>query len=103
MVLGCGPENHFENQSQCDGEFDKFIRSKKLRKKIGKCTSSLTAMSDLTSEKIAKALKGAGLSSKQRIKKAVEAWENNAIFFPNKDDFLFEWICSAFAKPNMKK
>ncbi|KAL7313294.1 hypothetical protein PS15m_007055 [Mucor circinelloides] len=60
-------------------------------------------MSELTSEKIAKALKGAGLSSKQRIEKAQEAWSNDAIFFPNKDDFLFDWICSAFAKPNMKK
>ncbi|CEP18278.1 hypothetical protein [Parasitella parasitica] len=60
-------------------------------------------MSDLTSEKIAKALKGAGFSSKQKIEKAKEAWTNDAIFFPNKDDFLFDWICSAFAKPNMKK
>lgn len=60
-------------------------------------------MSNLTSEKIAKALKGAGLSAKQRIEKATEAWNNEAIFFPNKDDFLFDWICSAFAKPNMKK
>ncbi|RCI02663.1 hypothetical protein CU098_008721, partial [Rhizopus stolonifer] len=60
-------------------------------------------MSELTSEKIAKALKGAGLSSKQRIEKALEAWHSNAIFFPNKDDFLFDWICSAFAKPNLKK
>ncbi|GAA5808334.1 hypothetical protein MFLAVUS_001724 [Mucor flavus] len=60
-------------------------------------------MSDLTSEKIAKALKGAGLSAKQRVEKANEAWKNDAIFFPNKDDFLLDWICSAFAKPNMKK
>ena len=60
-------------------------------------------MSELTSEKIAKSLKGAGLNSKQRIEKAHEAWSNNAIFFPNKDDFLFEWICTAFAKPNLKK
>jgi hypothetical protein len=60
-------------------------------------------MADLTSEKIAKALKGAGLNSKQRIEKAREAWNNVDIFFPNKDDFLFDWICSAFAKPNLKK
>lgn len=65
--------------------------------------SAYSIMSELTSEKIAKALKGAGLSSKQRIEKAQEAWSNDAIFFPNKDDFLFDWICSAFAKPNMKK
>ncbi|KAI9477718.1 MAG: hypothetical protein EXX96DRAFT_223600 [Benjaminiella poitrasii] len=60
-------------------------------------------MSKLTSEKIAKALKGAGLDSKQRIEKAYEAWTDDAVYFPNKSSFLFDWICSAFAKPNMKK
>jgi hypothetical protein len=60
-------------------------------------------MSDHSSEKIAKALKGAGLSAKKRIEKAYEAWNDDSIFFPNKDDFLFEWLCSALSKPNMKK
>ncbi|CAO3616277.1 unnamed protein product [Cunninghamella blakesleeana] len=59
-------------------------------------------MTHLTSEKIAKSLKGAGLNSKERIDLALEAWNNNNIFFPNKDDFLFEWICSVLAKPNTK-
>jgi hypothetical protein len=77
---------------------------KKIENNFQKAYNSVSSiMSELTSEKIAKALKGAGLSSKQRIEKASEAWTNDAIFFPNKDDFLFDWICSAFAKPNMKK
>ncbi|CEJ02217.1 hypothetical protein RMCBS344292_16229 [Rhizopus microsporus] len=60
-------------------------------------------MSRSGSEAIAKALKGGGLSSVEKIKKAREAWNNNSLFFPNKDDFLFTWLCSSFAKPNMKK
>ncbi|KAI8967508.1 hypothetical protein BDF20DRAFT_218802 [Mycotypha africana] len=58
-------------------------------------------MADLTSERIAKDLKGGGYSSQDKIKTACKAWTDNSIFFPNKDDFLFEWICSAFAKPNL--
>ncbi|KAI7907434.1 Urb2/Npa2 family-domain-containing protein [Cokeromyces recurvatus] len=60
-------------------------------------------MDELTSEKIAKALKGAGLSANQRIEIANKAWTNDAVFFPNKSEFLFEWICSTFARPNLKK
>ena len=82
----------------------KFIHEKKIENNFQKAYNPASSiMSELTSEKIAKALKGAGLSSKQRIENANEAWTNDAIFFPNKDDFLFDWICSAFAKPNMKK
>ncbi|KAI8144787.1 hypothetical protein BJV82DRAFT_512429 [Fennellomyces sp. T-0311] len=55
-------------------------------------------MDDLSSEKIAKALKGAGLSVDQRIVTAADAWTNDQLFFPNKDDFLFEWLCSALTK-----
>lgn len=57
----------------------------------------------LSSEKIAKALKGAGLSAEQRIAVASEAWHNETLFFPGKDDFILEWLCSALTKPNMKK
>ncbi|KAI9014518.1 hypothetical protein CLU79DRAFT_707900 [Phycomyces nitens] len=60
-------------------------------------------MTDLSSEKIAKALKGAGLSSKQRIEAATDAWLNDDIFFPNKDDFLFEWLCTLLIRSNLKK
>ncbi|KAG0170859.1 hypothetical protein DFQ28_001467 [Apophysomyces sp. BC1034] len=60
-------------------------------------------MSDLSSEKIAKALKGAGLSTAGRIDTATEAWRDDDVFFPNKDDFLFEWVCTALTKPNLKK
>lgn len=83
-------------------ERQKLAKEKKIWKKV-QVVLFIQTMNDLTSEKIAKALKGAGLSAEQRIVKANEAWKNNAIFFPNKDDFLLEWICSAFAKPNMKK
>ncbi|KAI7849555.1 hypothetical protein BDC45DRAFT_573759 [Circinella umbellata] len=57
---------------------------------------------DLSSEKIAKALKGAGLSVEERIVTATEAWSNNQLFFPNKDDFLFEWLCTALTKTKVK-
>ncbi|KAI9248036.1 hypothetical protein BDA99DRAFT_252211 [Phascolomyces articulosus] len=57
---------------------------------------------DLSSEKIAKALKGAGLSVQDRILTATEAWSNNQLFFPNKDDFLFEWLCTALIKTKVK-
>ncbi|RCH82071.1 hypothetical protein CU098_008125, partial [Rhizopus stolonifer] len=60
-------------------------------------------MTTLNSETIAKALKGGGLSSKQKILKAREAWNDNTFFFPNKDEFLLSWICACFAKPNTKK
>ncbi|KAF7721634.1 hypothetical protein EC973_004355 [Apophysomyces ossiformis] len=60
-------------------------------------------MSDLSSEKIAKALKGAGPSTAERIETATEAWRNDEVFFPNKDHFLFEWVCTALTKPSMKK
>lgn len=61
------------------------------------------SMTTLNSETIAKALKGGGLSSKQKILKAREAWNDNTFFFPNKDEFLLSWICACFAKPNTKK
>ena len=57
---------------------------------------------DLSSEKIAKAMKGAGLSVEERIVTATEAWSNNQLFFPNKDDFLFEWLCTALTKTKVK-
>ncbi|KAI8099521.1 uncharacterized protein BX664DRAFT_255993 [Halteromyces radiatus] len=61
-------------------------------------------MTDWSSEKIAKALKGSGLNTKERINIAIDAWNNDKIFFPNKDDFLFDWLCFALAsKPNTKK
>ncbi|KAI8368319.1 uncharacterized protein BYT42DRAFT_503785 [Radiomyces spectabilis] len=60
-------------------------------------------MSDLTSEQIAKALKGSGLTTEQRIVTATEAWQNETIFFPNKDDFLFEWLCTSLTKYNQKR
>ncbi|KAI8976473.1 Urb2/Npa2 family-domain-containing protein [Pilobolus umbonatus] len=60
-------------------------------------------MSPFTSEKIAKSLKGAGLSAKERIDIAYEAWKDTSLFFPNKEDFLFDWITTAFNKANMKK
>ncbi|KAI7866846.1 hypothetical protein BDF14DRAFT_1727414 [Spinellus fusiger] len=60
-------------------------------------------MSHVSSEQIAKALKGAGLSTEQRIIAATDAWKNDDVFFPNKDEFLFEWLCTALSKPNIKK
>ncbi|KAI9263737.1 hypothetical protein BY458DRAFT_438511 [Sporodiniella umbellata] len=60
-------------------------------------------MEIFNSETVAKALKGGGLSSKQKISKALKAWNDNTFFFPNKDEFLLTWICSCFAKPNTKK
>ncbi|ORZ12705.1 hypothetical protein BCR42DRAFT_331450 [Absidia repens] len=61
-------------------------------------------MTDWSSEKIAKALKGSGLTPRERISTATVAWNNDKIFFPNKDDFLFDWLCVVLAaKPNMKR
>ncbi|KAG1230589.1 hypothetical protein G6F35_001860 [Rhizopus arrhizus] len=60
-------------------------------------------MKSLNSETIAKALKGGSLSSRQKISEARAAWDNDSFFFPNKDEFLLSWICTCFAKPNMKK
>jgi hypothetical protein len=61
-------------------------------------------MIDWSSEKIAKALKGSGLSHQERITTATQAWNNPNLFFPNKDDFLFDWVCSVLTmKPNMKR
>ncbi|KAL0077626.1 hypothetical protein F4703DRAFT_1760962, partial [Phycomyces blakesleeanus] len=80
-------------------------RKKKLAKghlQISRRSRNLKAMSELSSEKIARALKGAGLSSKQRIEAATEAWLNDDLFFPNKDDFLFEWLCNLLIRSNLK-
>ncbi|KAI9316049.1 Urb2/Npa2 family-domain-containing protein [Dichotomocladium elegans] len=56
----------------------------------------------MSSEQIAKALKGAGLSPKERIATAIDAWQNTSILFPNKDDFLLEWLCVALVKSKSK-
>ncbi|CDH52663.1 hypothetical protein RO3G_10807 [Lichtheimia corymbifera JMRC:FSU:9682] len=56
----------------------------------------------MSSEQIAKALKGAGLSAEERIDTAVQAWKNDKLFFPNKDDFLLEWLCTALTRSKLK-
>lgn len=56
----------------------------------------------MSSEQIAKALKGAGLSAEERIDTAVQAWQNDKLFFPNKDDFLLEWLCTALTRSKLK-
>lgn len=58
--------------------------------------------SPMSSEQIAKALKGAGLSAEERIDTAVQAWKNDKLFFPNKDDFLLEWLCTALTRSKLK-
>ncbi|ORX43725.1 hypothetical protein DM01DRAFT_1295816 [Hesseltinella vesiculosa] len=60
-------------------------------------------MDDWTSEKIAKAIKGSGYTSDQRIDLALKIWQDPQLFFPNKDGFLFDWLAMALSKPNMKK
>ncbi|ORY93944.1 hypothetical protein BCR43DRAFT_443528 [Syncephalastrum racemosum] len=57
-------------------------------------------MAPLTSEAIAKSLKGAGLTSEARIQLATEAWQDDRVFFPRKDDFLLEWLCTALCRPS---
>lgn len=57
----------------------------------------------MSSEQIAKALKGAGLSTEQRIVTATEAWRNVQLFFPNKDDFLLDWLCGALTMTKTNK
>ena len=56
----------------------------------------------MSSEQIAKALKGAGLSAEERIDTAFQAWKNDKLFFPNKDDFLLEWLCTALTRSKLK-
>jgi hypothetical protein len=56
-----------------------------------------------TSQGIAKALKGPGLSCGEKIDTAVTAWEMSSIYFPHKDEFLLDWLSSMLVKPPTKK
>ncbi|KAI8065826.1 hypothetical protein BC940DRAFT_240700 [Gongronella butleri] len=60
-------------------------------------------MNEWTSEKLAKAIKGTGLCSDERVQLATRLWDDTHLFFPNKPDFLFDWLTMALAKPNLKK
>jgi hypothetical protein len=56
-----------------------------------------------TSQGIAKALKGPGLSCGEKIDTAMTAWEMSSIYFPHKDEFLLDWLSSMLVKPPTKK
>jgi len=56
-----------------------------------------------TSQGIAKALKGPGLTCEEKIQTAVAAWETSSIYFPHKDEFLLDWLSSMLVKPPTKK
>lgn len=56
-----------------------------------------------TSQSIAKALKGPGLTCEEKIQTAVAAWETSSIYFPHKDEFLLDWLSSMLVKPPTKK
>ncbi|KAJ2964681.1 hypothetical protein NQZ79_g420 [Umbelopsis isabellina] len=56
-----------------------------------------------TSQGIAKALKGPGLTCGEKIDTATAAWEMSSIYFPHKDEFLLDWLSSMLVKPPTKK
>ncbi|OZJ04463.1 hypothetical protein BZG36_02806 [Bifiguratus adelaidae] len=73
-----------------------------------------------TSEGIAKALKGGGLSHADKIQIALQAWHDNhhaqttdirepatkkrkVVFFPLKEEFLFGWVTASLTKPVSQK
>jgi hypothetical protein len=63
----------------------------------------LIATEILTSQGIAKALKGPGLTCGEKIDMAATAWEMSSIYFPHKDEFLLDWLASMLVKPPTKK
>ena len=64
---------------------------------MDKSTNSMSAQLT-SSEAIAIALKGSGLSSEEKIRIATEAWKSSSVFFPHKDEFLLEWVCGSLLK-----
>ncbi|KAG0220525.1 hypothetical protein BGX31_010922 [Mortierella sp. GBA43] len=51
-----------------------------------------------SSEAFAKALKGIQVSPSEKIRLAREAWQRKEVTLPHKQEFLFEWLCTALLK-----
>ncbi|RUS34818.1 hypothetical protein BC938DRAFT_478344 [Jimgerdemannia flammicorona] len=47
---------------------------------------------------IARTLKSTTISVDEKIGAATQAWNSKTVFFPHKDEFLLEWLCTSLLK-----